>query len=892
MRYLVIILLAGITCRVMSQSVVPQEIPCLQITQTNLPGLGSGIEATDCIETDGNVTFLQYENYSIHAGDYISFGQNTVIDPDASHQFHAYIDNGGMDLAWYFPNATPGTVEQYAKLELGVRFEADIETYVQNFNNELPGIQINPFDPEQLDLKAEFWYYSTILNEWVGPQQVFGFYYEEYTRNSAGTYPDGQWILDNTNQHRFRIRFAPRYIGLWKCKVSADVPGYGSFQSTEFTFECVSSSSGNPGFMRVGDNKRYFRRGEEAFFPVGHNLTWPRNTAYGWSAGFHPITPAPVFESYHEQLEILKDNGANYFRFINQPWATDIEFEKLGDYSDRMRHAWEMDEIVRKAESMDILIHWNLDLGCAFNDRGLVSSWWDWTKAGDPNEGLPGCALPTGVDPGYCYHSQIPECVHPVDFLASETARKHYKNKLRYLVARYAYSTSIGMIELFSEVNGFGKEFLMENDGTGCVNTQISEPYSDNPDVVCPLVLEWQGIMTDYIQSMNVYDHPVVVSYAGLPDLLHGDISFALPSVDVMSWNFYSMEVARFSTDYQKTEILQSELGIDKPLIHSEYGALGTSGYCDNGAQFQKILAISPFYGAACSMNWDWQYPGETELWPQIGVMRGFLEGIKLDEENWQAGVPQVTPDKAVEMYYLRNFEADNYRACGVISNRTFNFYTQSTSGTECNLLTDELEANFIYQEEASYTSTVDGQIMGIPFMGENVDYKINWYNALTGDLVDSGEYNTGLLGFLELHFPLLTGNATQPLLFFEIYRSNQPSFKSAEEMTEMNAMEFPSLDRDSTTTNIVLTNWESDSGQGIILVFPNPTSDQLQIKLLDSELLGITWTLTNSIGEIILTGNMVESAFQVNLSAYSDGVYIFRFAIGNTMHEFKIVKS
>lgn len=131
MRSILITFATGFAFSATGQTLVPQPIPCLSITQSGLPSLGSGIQAVDCIETDGNVTFLQYQNYSIRAGEYISFTDNTHIDPDNAHQFHAYIDNQGMEVAWYYPNNTPGTVGQFDKLELGVQFEADIMDEMQ-----------------------------------------------------------------------------------------------------------------------------------------------------------------------------------------------------------------------------------------------------------------------------------------------------------------------------------------------------------------------------------------------------------------------------------------------------------------------------------------------------------------------------------------------------------------------------------------------------------------------------------------------------------------------------------------------------------------------------------------------------------------------------------------
>lgn len=97
-----------LTSGIKAQVVVPYPIPCVEVSPANVAGLPSGVQATDCVESEGEtVTFDSNQNYSIRAGEFIQFDANTVIEPDSSHQFHAYINNGGMDLAWYAPYSTP-----------------------------------------------------------------------------------------------------------------------------------------------------------------------------------------------------------------------------------------------------------------------------------------------------------------------------------------------------------------------------------------------------------------------------------------------------------------------------------------------------------------------------------------------------------------------------------------------------------------------------------------------------------------------------------------------------------------------------------------------------------------------------------------------------------------
>jgi len=184
MRHITIsclVLFISIGQQLSGQTLVPHPIPCIDVTPASIGALPSGVQATDCIEADGiDVNFNANQNYSIRAGEYIAFGANTIIEPNAAYQFHAFIDNGGLDLAWYEPNLSPGTVGLYDKLELGIQFNDSVNNQIDNFIDQTSGSKLNPFDPKDVDLYAEF--YALIGGSWVGPKKVNGFYFQDFDR--------------------------------------------------------------------------------------------------------------------------------------------------------------------------------------------------------------------------------------------------------------------------------------------------------------------------------------------------------------------------------------------------------------------------------------------------------------------------------------------------------------------------------------------------------------------------------------------------------------------------------------------------------------------------------------------------------------------------------------
>ena len=60
--------------------------------------------------------------------------------------------------------------------------------------------------------------------------------------------------------------------------------------------------------------------------------------------------------------------------------------------------------------------------------------------------------------PNNCY-KDIPGINTPLEFFSNLDTKKYYKQRLRYILARWGYSTNISIIELLSEENQVGNNF-------------------------------------------------------------------------------------------------------------------------------------------------------------------------------------------------------------------------------------------------------------------------------------------------------------------------------------------------------------------------------------------------------------------------------------------------
>lgn len=196
---------------------------------------------------------------------------------------------------------TPTSVGLYEKFELVVLLEA---TYS------------NPFDPDQVDLWAEF------------------------------TAPSGKvtkiWGFFNPSQRSspWKVRFAPTEKGTWQYVVKVkDKEGTAQGQPGSFT----ATDSSHHGFIRVAPNRRYLMFGDgTSFYGVGlwYNDSFERDRG--------AITEA--------NLDLLKKLGGNFISFFHTPLET-LQ-TGLGSYD--VNRCTRLDQIFEWCEQRDIYISWNI----------------------------------------------------------------------------------------------------------------------------------------------------------------------------------------------------------------------------------------------------------------------------------------------------------------------------------------------------------------------------------------------------------------------------------------------------------------------------------------------------------------------------------------------------
>jgi hypothetical protein len=212
------------------------------------------------------------------------------------------------------------TVGQHDRLELTVRITAAYE---------------DPFDPEQIDLRAVF---TTPSGQSI---RVPGFYYQPYGRSQD---EDRQEVLTPAGSSVFKVRFAWGEVGEYRFEAVArdsggeQVLGRGAFQ--------VVSSDARGYVRRSSSSPLYFEFDSgDSYFPIGENMCWPKDRGT---------------YDYDEWMPKLAASGGDYIRLwlINEWNELGLEHLELsagdgnglGQYDQQA--AWRIDYILDLAEKL------------------------------------------------------------------------------------------------------------------------------------------------------------------------------------------------------------------------------------------------------------------------------------------------------------------------------------------------------------------------------------------------------------------------------------------------------------------------------------------------------------------------------------------------------------
>jgi hypothetical protein len=429
------------------------------------------------------------------------------------------------------------------------------------FTVDLSATYDNPFDPDHVALDAVFHTPSGTT------ERLPGFYDQDFGRSMDGN----REVLTPRGEPSWRVRYAPREVGDYSVSFTArDRSGTVHFGSVEF--RCVKSD--DAGFARISSQAsgpRYFRLDSgRTLFLIGHNVT-----------GYFPQEDAA--------FDKMVAGGENYTRFWMYRWSLPLDWgPAAGRYS--LQAAWQLDRTLALARERGIYI-----MLCFDTHQDFLPNAWPRnpysTARGGPCEG-------------------------PLDFFTNAQARDLYKKRLRYIVARWGWQTSLLAWEFANEMEGWPG----------------AQEHRDT-------VAAWCAEMGGYLAGTDPYGHPVTTSLwttEGWPEI------WKLPQMQFVQSHFYAnnrfadmaADIAAICRqklrDYPGKLHLFAEYGTDSRGPDGKVDPTGVHLHNGNWAALMSGSASNPVSW------WHREYIDAFDLYHVYRGLANYVRGEDLAGRTWR----------------------------------------------------------------------------------------------------------------------------------------------------------------------------------------------------------------------------------------------------------------
>lgn len=398
----------------------------------------------------------------------------------------------------------------------------------------------NPFDPDGIRLDATFNLPSgrTVV--------VPAFWYQGYTRSQSG----GVEYDTVSGPPQWRLRFTPPETGSYSLSLVIQTNDV-TYAAIVTNFTVVSNAPPSRfGNVGIAPNDQYFQTSDGQALPLnGENVAWYNNGTYDYDTWFASMQSA----------------GENFARVWMSPWCFGIEGNPgtLTNYA--LDPAWQLDYVLQLAEQKGIYIQLTL------NDYREYSS-----ASGSDGKWVNNPYNVTNGGP----------CVNQNAFFTNNTAMLIYEKRLRYLIARYAYSQNLLTWEFFNEI---------DHD-----YSYLSKSSVDT----------WHSQMGGWLHTNDPYGHLVTtsLSYASADPQM-----WNVAQLDFLSWHTY------FSSGYQLNPA--ATMASDAAYYRKTYNKLVQIGeYGTDWHSWSASLVVDPYLrglrqgiwggalggSAGTAMTWWW----------------------------------------------------------------------------------------------------------------------------------------------------------------------------------------------------------------------------------------------------------------------------------------------
>ena len=526
------------------------------------------------------------------------------------------------------------TFRTYEKIELKVD--------VAGLDSEL-----NVYDEKDVDLNISL--ISSSGKRIVMP----AFYYEDFIFSE-----ECELIGKTDSKGDFRFRISLSEATVWDFMVTLKIKG--ETVDTVTGNITVEENDDNHGYLSVETNRKqsFIFTDGMPFVAIGENIAY---------AAIPEVNKRGA--KLIEWMKECADNGANFVRTWLIYWGLTIQktHQAPNDFSAGLSDAAQLDRVFDAWRDMGMYGQF-----CIYSFNHLNNT---------PNS-------PEAAWKLFPYNSENENgyLSNPIEFFTDEKAIEDTKSFLRYLIARYSYSTNLFSWEFFNEVDG----------ATGAVQ---------NPEVV----VKWHETMCGYLRSIDPYKHMITTSTACYPgnadknDLELKNRIHAQDFFDFVSIHRYDYNTVKELSDY----LSAMQKLYSRPTMYGECGLTRILLDEDLITFHQQNWMGIMSGGSGTAMTWYWEMLDKYNGYSLFKPLRKVVNMIPWNDAGLSAVMVSDSNTSAVDVNYL------GYR-------------------------TDDFACLWLYDSKYTQSNKEARNIGGVKFSVNLKDgeYCVKWINSYTGTIV------------------------------------------------------------------------------------------------------------------------------------------------------------
>ena len=400
----------------------------------------------------------------------------------------------------------------------------------------------NPYFQEQVSLDME-------IQSPSGKKMVLPCFY--VSGNSAGV---SEW----------QARFAPKETGHYSYRFVLKQSGKDVGSAKKGSFDVAASAK--KGMLHLGNDWTFLFDNGDTFRGIGENICW-ESRATDDSKFFKELHETPRF-NYEYLLRSLASSGGNFYRTWMCSWNLPLEWKSgfnnvrytNSDQYFNISAAKKLDRMLELSDSLGVYVMLTLD-----HPGNYLGADWEKSVYNKDNGGAAASAH---------------------EFFVNPQSKAQYKNRLRYLVARWGCYSSLAAWEFFNEIDN-----LM---------------YADKDKTIpAENIVAWHNEMSKYFKDIDPYQHLVTtsISHRDLPGLN------SIPSIDFNQKHIYKYNHAIPNT------LVDYKTKFNKPYVIGEFGYEWdwNKNFDDFPLEMDSDYKRGLWYGLFAPtpilpMSWWWEY--------------------------------------------------------------------------------------------------------------------------------------------------------------------------------------------------------------------------------------------------------------------------------------------